>query len=74
MQMQQLQYGVIANGKAIENVTITSFVDWEDIAAHAMAEEKSGKKLPIMPIHRNALQKRMAEDGSTETRLFPVAA
>ena len=70
--MTGMQYGVIANGKAIEHVTVTSFVDWEDIAAHKIAEQRAGKNLPIMPIHRASLQRRMAADGATDIRLFPV--
>lgn len=69
-----MQYGVLADGKPLKHVTVTSFVDWEDIAAHKIAEQRAGKTLPMMPIHRANLQRRMAVDGATEIRLFPTAA
>ena len=66
-------YGIIANGKALENVTVTSFVDWEDIAAKAAAEERSKKTIgDVMPFHRARLAKRLGSDGATEIRLFPA--
>lgn len=73
--MTQQTYGLIAAGRVIEGVTITSFADWEDFAAKDAAEERSGKTISdVMPFHRARFQKRLAEDGANEIRLFPVGA
>lgn len=73
--MTQQTYGLIANGRAIEGVTLTTFADWEDFAAMAAAEAKSGKQIDsVMPFNRSRLQQRLAEQGATELRLFPIGA
>jgi hypothetical protein len=71
-QMSAQTYGIIANGKVLKNVTVTSFVDYEDHAAKIIAEQRSKKTLDVMPFNRKGLHERITKDGGTDVRLFPM--
>lgn len=64
-------FGIIAEGKPLSNITVTAFADWQDYALLAMSNEKK-KTNNVEPFVQHNLHRRLASDGATDIRLFPV--
>jgi len=73
-------FGLIANGKVIENVTVTmQATDLDEqqtqgICVRKNIEDESKVKQVRDSVQKRNMGRRMAQQGATGVRIFPVAA
>ena len=66
-------YGIITPNGALENTTITSSIDRQDLIEAAKVAGNHDKHIDdvLDGVHRSRLTRRMSEQGASECRYFP---
>ena len=73
-------FGLIANGKVIENVTVTmqaTDIDeqqTQEICVRKKIEDDNKVKQVRDSVQKRNMGRRLAQQGATDVRIFPIAA
>lgn len=70
-------YGIIADGKAVPNVTLTTYSDERDravssgICAKKDIHDEKGQEQVLSNVVTRGIRRRVVQQGAADVRLFP---